>query len=120
MNKFSSDYEEYDRIIVYPNELEEAFTGFMDFLQTFPLYRSEGLRSQDKFTEQPVGYFKGSVVAYQLPEKGPEPILSNIPPSLSDPIEIIVRVYVIKVMDTLILCIPLSKHTFAGWPTTNR
>ena len=45
-----------------------------------------------------MGYFKGSVKMYPLPDDGstqPEMILTNIPSA--DPIDVVVRVYVIKV-----------------------
>ena len=65
---------------------------------TFPLYRGKGSRDPDEAGGQVVGYFKGSVKMYPLPDDGspePEKILSNIPST--DPLDVIVRVYVIKV-----------------------
>ena len=64
--------------------------------QTFPLYRGKGSRDEDG--GQTVGYFKGSVKMYPLPDDGsaePEKILVNIPST--DPIDVIIRVYVIRV-----------------------
>ena len=87
---------------VYSGELEEAFNGFMDLVQTLPLYRSkEDL--EESSAEQPVGYFKESFKAYPIPEDEgassmPTLIFSNIPSTANEPVEVIVRVYVIKVI----------------------
>ena len=90
----------YDGMAVYNSELEEAFNGFMDLVQTLPLYRSRK-DPEESTTEQPVGYFKGSFKAYPIPEDEgasmPQLIFSNIPSTASEPVEVIVRVYVIKV-----------------------
>jgi len=72
---------------------------FEDLAQTFPLYRGKGSRDEDR---EAVGYFKGSVKMYPLPDDGsaePERILVNIPST--DPIDVIVRVYVIRVSKKL-------------------
>ena len=85
---------------VYGGELEEAFNGFTDLVQTLPLHRSKG-DLEEGSTEQPVGYFKGSFKAYPIPEDEgasmPALIFSNIPSSANEPVEVIVRVYVVKV-----------------------
>ncbi len=66
--------------------------------QSFALYRGEGSRDPDEEGGRVVGYFKGSVKMYPLPDDGsPEPdkILANIPST--DSVDVIIRVYVIKV-----------------------
>ena len=71
---------------------------FVDLAQTFPLFRGKGSRDPDKIGNQPVGYFKGGIKMYPLPDDGsPEPdkVLSNVPST--DPVDVVVRVYVIKV-----------------------
>ena len=84
---------------VYDGELEEAFNGFTDLVQTLPLYRNK--TDPEERSEQPVGFFKGSFKAYPVPEDDaasmPELIFSNIPSTANDPVEVIVRVYIIKV-----------------------
>ena len=89
----------YDGMAIFNGELEEAFNGFTDLVQTLPLYRSK--RDPEESSEQPVGYFKGSFKAYPVPEDEaasiPELIFSNIPSTANDPVEVIVRVYIIKV-----------------------
>lgn len=86
---------------VYEGELEDAFDNFTDLAQTFNLYRGKGGRDPDDPEGQCVGKFKGSIKVYPLPDDGtpePERIFSNIPPSA--PVEVVVRVYVIKVSYT--------------------
>ena len=91
----------YDGMAVYNGELEEAFNGFTDLVQTLPLYRNKGDLGEESSAELPVGYFKGSFKAYPIPEEEgasmPALIFSNIPSTASEPVEVIVRVYVIKV-----------------------
>lgn len=70
----------------------------MDLVQTFPLYRGKGSHDPNEEAGMAVGCFKGSVKMYPLPDDGspePERILANIPST--DPIEVVVRVYIIKV-----------------------
>ena len=58
-----------------------------------------------------MGYFKGAIKVYPLPDDGsPDPpkVLSNIPSS--KPVKVVVRIYIIKVSQSLIaisLCIPV-------------
>lgn len=90
-------------MVLYPGELEEAFNRFTDLAQTFALHRGKGSRDPEEKSGQPVGYFKGSLKAYPLPDDGspmPELILSNIPST--DPVEVIVRIYIIKVRGSLV------------------
>ena len=71
---------------------------FTDLAQTFPLHRGKGSRDPDELGGQTVGFFKGSVKMYPLPDDGspePERILVNIPPT--GPVDVVVRVYVIRV-----------------------
>ena len=82
-------------MVIYPGELEAAFNGFTDIAQMFPLYRGKGSKDRKDKSGQPVGYFKGSFKVYSQPEEDTTKF-SN-PPS-TDPVEVIVRVYVIKVM----------------------
>ncbi len=85
---------------VYHGELEDAFSNFTDLAQTFPLFRGKGKRDPDDPEGQTVGYFKGAIKVYPLPDDGsPDPpkILSNIPSS--KPIKVIVRIYIIKGID---------------------
>lgn len=88
----------YDRMVLYPGELEEAFNRFIDLAQTFALHRGKGSRDPEEKSGQPVGIFKGSLKAYPLPDDGspmPELILSNIPST--DPVDVVIRVYIIRV-----------------------
>ena len=71
---------------------------FMDLTQNFSLFRGKGSRDPDEQANQSVGYFKGGIKMYPLPDDGsPEPdrLLSNIPST--DPVDVVVRVYIIKV-----------------------
>ena len=87
----------YDHMMIYPGELEAAFNGFTDVAQMFPLYRGKGSNDRMEKSGQPVGYFKGSFKVYQPNGDITSPSkFSNLPST--DPVEVIVRVYVIKVM----------------------
>lgn len=80
------------------------YSRFIDLTQTFPLYRGKGSRDPDEQANQSVGAFKGSIKLYPLPDDGsPEPdkVLSNIPST--DPVDVVVRVYVVKVSPTTLL-----------------
>ncbi len=69
---------------------------FTDLTQTFPLTRGKG--SRDPEDVGAVGYFKGTVKMYPLPDDGspePTPLLANVPSTA--PIDVIVRVYIIRV-----------------------
>ena len=71
---------------------------FIDLAQTFPLFRGKGSRSPEEQSDHAIGYFKGGIKMYPLPDDGsPEPdrVLCNIPST--DPIDVVVRVYVIRV-----------------------
>ncbi|XP_064383023.1 myoferlin-like isoform X2 [Halichondria panicea] len=87
-----------DKLVVYPTELEEAFNRFTDLTQTFPLTRGKG--SRDPEDVGAVGYFKGTVKMYPLPDDGspePKPLLANVPST--EPIDVVVRVYIIRAID---------------------
>lgn len=92
----------YDHVVVYPGELEEAFNKFTDLFQRFPLSepQNEGLKDPEKRLRQTVGYIMGSLKVYPLPVDGspePERMFCNIP--FMDPVEVIVRVYIIRVSE---------------------
>ena len=80
--------------------MEQAFNRFNDLVQSFPLYRGKGSRDTGETSEQSVGYFKGSFKAYPIPDSGsllPELVFSNIPSDVLDPVDVVIRVYIIKV-----------------------
>ena len=90
----------YDRMVVYPCELEDVFYQFMDLAQTFALHRDKSSKDPKEKSAEPVGYFKGSLKIYPLPDDGsplPDLIFSNLPST--DPVEVIVRVYIIRVRE---------------------
>lgn len=96
------DYIErgYDKIIVYEQELEkvDVFEKFQDMVKTFELHRGKAKPGEDATI---VGEFKGAFHVYPLPGNPnlplPPRILRNLPPS--EPVECLVRVYVIKAID---------------------
>lgn len=85
---------------VYECELEESFNNFTDFVQTFALHRGRRSRDPEDKMGQPVGYFKGAVKAYSIPEDPSEPIpkmiFSNMSASAANLMDVIARVYIIK------------------------
>ena len=101
--KGTQDYidEGHDLLKVYPSELEESFNYFTDFIQSFALHRGKGSRDPEEGRGQPVGHFKGSLKAYPIPDDESKPmpksIFSNMPSSATFPLDVIVRVYIIKV-----------------------
>lgn len=96
------DYIErgYDKIIVYEKELEkvDVFEKFQDMVKTFELHRGKAKPGENATI---VGEFKGAFHVYPLPGNPnlplPPRILRNLPPS--EPVECLVRVYVIKAID---------------------
>ncbi|XP_028412829.1 myoferlin-like isoform X1 [Dendronephthya gigantea] len=92
----------YDKIKIYPSELEECdgFERFEDFVQTFTIRRGKN-RTREESDEHTVGEFKGTFRVYPLPNNPKDPLppkyLHHLPPSC--PVECIVRVYVIKGID---------------------
>ena len=94
---------------VYNGELEDAFNDFSDLATNFPLYRGKGKRDPDDPKGQVVGLFKGTLKVYPLPDDGsPEPpkVLANLPST--KPVQVVVRVYVIRVSNAC-ACDPLVK-----------
>lgn len=92
----------FDKIMVYDTELEkvEVFNGFQDFVETFFIHRGK-VKSKAEEEETIVGEFKGSFRIYPLPSDPNSPlppkILRKLPPS--QPVECIIRVYVIRALD---------------------
>ncbi|XP_062933972.1 otoferlin isoform X5 [Cynocephalus volans] len=98
-----------DELKVYPKELESEFDNFEDWLHTFNLLRGKTGDDEDGSTEEEriVGRFKGSLCVYKVPlpedvsrEAGYDPtygMFQGIPSN--DPINVLVRVYVIRATD---------------------
>lgn len=90
----------YDKLMVYDTILEniDVFEGFQDLVKTFELFRGKVKPGEEATV---VGEFKGSFHIYPLPSDPTVPlpprILTNLPPS--DPVECLVRVYVIRAID---------------------
>ena len=107
----------YDRMVIYPGELETAFNGFTDVAQMFPLYRGKGWKDRKEKSGQPVGYFKGSFKVYSQPNGDTAAMkFSNLPST--DPVEVIVRVYVIKVIQCHVY-IPYGGKLWRGFNLAN-
>lgn len=86
---------------------------FTDLTQTFPLSRGKG--SRDPEDVGAVGYFKGTVKMYPLPDDGspePKPLLANVPSTA--PIDVIVRVYIVRVSSHVI---NRTGHVTITWHT---
>lgn len=90
----------YDKIMVYDTELENnnVFERFQDLVKTFELHRGKVKPGEE---ETVVGEFKGFFHVYPLPSDPniplPPRILNNLPPS--EPVECVVRVYIIRAID---------------------
>ena len=97
-------------MVFYRGELEKAFNEFTDLVQTFSLHRGKGSRDPEEQAGQPVGYFKGALKIYEMNSLGPAPVLMYSSAPSADPVEIIVRVYIIKVY---VLIIIFFFHTFS-------
>ena len=89
-----SNKKVHDCMMIYPGELEKAFNDFTDLVQTFALYRGKGSRDPEEQEGQPVGYFKGALAIYEADSHGS--VYSSAPPP--DPVQVTVRVYIIKVL----------------------
>ena len=80
----------------------EAYNKFFDVVETFNLYRGKGPRDLSGINSQPVGYFKGKIRAYRIPD-----VDSSFLPSTSfvmapkSSVEVIVRVYIIEVCSSI-------------------
>uniref|UniRef100_A0A1A8GLH4 Otoferlin n=2 Tax=Nothobranchius TaxID=28779 RepID=A0A1A8GLH4_9TELE len=98
-----------DELLVYNKELESEYGGFEDWLHTFNLYRGKAGDDDEHALDDDriVGRFKGSLCMYKLPlsqeitrEAGFDPnmgMFQSIPHN--DPINILVRVYVVRATD---------------------
>ncbi|XP_015464224.3 otoferlin isoform X1 [Astyanax mexicanus] len=99
-----------DELLVYNKELETEFDHFEDWLHTFNLYRGKAIDDDDQNIvddDRIVGRFKGSLCMYKLPlsdeitrDVGFDPnmgMFQSIPHN--DPINVLVRVYVIRATD---------------------
>ena len=83
--------------------MEKAFNDFSDLVQTFALHRGKGSRDPEDQAGKPVGYFKGALTIYEKnPSRGL--IYSSVPSNA--PVQVIVRIYIIKVSLIIIPCIP--------------
>ncbi|XP_048584840.1 myoferlin isoform X2 [Nematostella vectensis] len=92
----------YDKIMVYQKELDRVhpFNGFQDFMETFHIHRGK-VKSKSDEEDTIVGEFKGTFRVYPLPSDPSMPLpprhLRNLPPS--EPVDCIIRVYVIRALD---------------------
>uniref|UniRef100_A0A3Q3ELF8 Otoferlin b n=1 Tax=Labrus bergylta TaxID=56723 RepID=A0A3Q3ELF8_9LABR len=93
---------------VYPKELESEFDNFEDWLHSFNLFRGKGGDDDDQDVtdeDRIVGKFKGSMCMYKVSDDMQRDMsfdsnmgmFQNIPHN--DPINILVRVYVIRATD---------------------
>uniref|UniRef100_A0A8C9NCG7 Otoferlin n=1 Tax=Serinus canaria TaxID=9135 RepID=A0A8C9NCG7_SERCA len=101
--------QKIDELKVFNKELESEFDNFEDWLHTFNLLRGKIGDNDDNATEEEriVGRFKGSMCVYKVPlpddiskEAGYDPtfgMFQGIPSN--DPINVLVRVYVIRATD---------------------
>ncbi|KAM9788060.1 otoferlin-like [Syngnathus typhle] len=95
-----------DELKVYPKELESEFDNFEDWLHSFNLFRGKGGDDDDQNgsdEDRIVGKFKGSLCMYKVSDDLPRDfdsnmgMFQNIPHN--DPINVLVRVYVIRATD---------------------
>ncbi|TMS21639.1 Otoferlin [Larimichthys crocea] len=97
-----------DELKVYPKELESEFENFEDWLHSFNLFRGKGGDDDDQNVldeDRIVGRFKGSMCMYKVSDDMPRDMnvdsnmgmFQNIPHN--DPINILVRIYVIRATD---------------------
>ncbi|XP_034017505.1 otoferlin isoform X1 [Thalassophryne amazonica] len=98
-----------DELMVYNKELESEYGNFEDWLHTFNLYRGKAGDDEEHALDDDriVGRFKGSLCMYKLPlseeltrDAGFDPnmgMFQSIPHN--DPINILVRVYVVRATD---------------------
>nr|CDS32028.1 myoferlin [Hymenolepis microstoma] len=88
--------------LTHPLEESEGFYGFDDVTLTFKLYRGKSKDSEEDDEENYAGDFKGTFRIYNVPEDPNAPKLVRYLDSIShdsDPVECIIRVYVIKAID---------------------
>ncbi|KAM7376197.1 hypothetical protein PAMP_005940 [Pampus punctatissimus] len=97
-----------DELKVYPKELESEYDNFEDWLHSFNLFRGKGGDDDDQNVtdeDRIVGKFKGSLCMYKVSDDMPRDMsfdsnmgmFQNIPHN--DPINILVRIYVIRATD---------------------
>ncbi|XP_019393662.1 PREDICTED: otoferlin [Crocodylus porosus] len=101
--------QKIDEMKIFNKELEAEFDNFEDWLHTFNLFRGKIGDDDDNTAddERIVGRFKGSMCVYKVPlpdditkEAGYDPnfgMFQGIPSN--DPINVLVRVYVIRATD---------------------
>lgn len=86
---------------IYPSELESQseYNNFKEWLLSFPLYRGKKTGDSMEDENRTVGFFKGGIKVYKLPNpKGMEPAFAPTLPT-NDPIHVLVRVYIVKATD---------------------
>ncbi|XP_062325479.1 otoferlin-like, partial [Osmerus eperlanus] len=102
--------KKHDELKVYHKELENDFDNFADWLHSFNLYRGKSGDDDDQNMadeDRIIGKFKGSMCMYKVPfsdemsgEMGFDSnmgMFQNLPHN--DPINILVRVYVVRATD---------------------
>ncbi|XP_042356383.1 otoferlin-like [Plectropomus leopardus] len=105
---FEKKKPKLDELKVYPKELESEFDSFEDWLHSFNLFRGKGGDDDDQNVtdeDRIVGKFKGSLCMYKVSDDMPRDMsfdsnmgmFQNIPHN--DPINILVRIYVIRATD---------------------
>ncbi|XP_065803788.1 otoferlin-like [Labrus bergylta] len=108
LDPFEKKKPKLDELKVYPKELESEFDNFEDWLHSFNLFRGKGGDDDDQDVtdeDRIVGKFKGSMCMYKVSDDMQRDMsfdsnmgmFQNIPHN--DPINILVRVYVIRATD---------------------
>ncbi|XP_034076507.1 otoferlin-like isoform X3 [Gymnodraco acuticeps] len=108
IDPFEKKKPKLDELKVYPKELESEYDNFEDWLHSFNLFRGKGGDDEDQSgsdEDRIVGKFKGSMCMYKVSDDMPRDMsfdsnmgmFQNIPHN--DPINILVRIYVIRATD---------------------
>ncbi|KAK1875482.1 Otoferlin [Dissostichus eleginoides] len=108
IDPFEKKKQKLDELKVYPKELESEYDNFEDWLHSFNLFRGKGGDDEDQSgsdEDRIVGKFKGSMCMYKVSDDMPRDMsfdsnmgmFQNIPHN--DPINILVRIYVIRATD---------------------
>ncbi|XP_060919336.1 otoferlin-like [Labrus mixtus] len=108
LDPFEKKKPKLDELMVYPKELESEFDNFEDWLHSFNLFRGKGGDDDDQDVtdeDRIVGKFKGSMCMYKVSDDMQRDMsfdsnmgmFQNIPHN--DPINILVRIYVIRATD---------------------
>ncbi|KAK5857908.1 hypothetical protein PBY51_011117 [Eleginops maclovinus] len=108
LDPFEKKKPKLDELKVYPKELESEFDNFEDWLHSFNLFRGKGGDDEDQTgsdEDRIVGKFKGSMCMYKVSDdmsrdmsfESNMGMFQNIPHN--DPINILVRIYVIRATD---------------------